>query len=349
MLSEIEKLYKRQEDRKDIMNKVYIVMYHYVRNLKGSRYPNIKGLDYALFKKQIQFFSQKFNVIAMEDIIRYYTEGYSLPQNALLLTFDDGYIDNYTYVWPILLEYKMQGSFFIPAKTFCENCLLDVNKIHFILASTSIDNLCRELYEQLNYYRGGKWNYPSNEELFNKYAVANRFDTKEIIFFKRILQVVLPEELRSIISSNIFKKYVGISEEVMAQELYMNYDQMRLIKKQGGFFGIHGYNHYWMNYLGKDELLMDIDLALHSMGELVDKKEQVINYPYGSYSAEIIEWIQGKGCVLGLSTDVKVANLEEENRFALPRLDTNDFPPKSERFQIIQLDMMYLLKKGIKR
>ncbi len=90
-----------------------------------------------------------------------------------------------------------------------------------------------------------------------------------------------------------------------------------------------------MNYLGKDELLMDIDLALHSMGELVDKKEWVINYPYGSYSAEIIEWIQGKGCVLGLSTDVKVANLEEENRFALPRLDTNDFPPKSERFQII--------------
>ena len=72
--------------------------------------------------------------------------------------------------------------------------------------------------------------------------MANRFDTKETIFFKRILQAILPEELRGIISSNIFKKYVGISEDVMAQELYMNYDQMKVIKRQGGFFGIHGYN-----------------------------------------------------------------------------------------------------------
>lgn len=315
------------------MNKVDIVMYHYVRNLKGSRYPEIKGLDYALFKKQIQFFSENFHVITMEDVIHYYTEGYPLPPNALLLTFDDGYIDNYTYVWPVLLEYKMQGSFFVPAKTFCENCLLDVNKIHFILASTPIEELCRELYEQLDYYRSKEWDYPSNEELFHKYAIANRFDTKETIFFKRILQAVLPEELRGIISSNIFKKYVGISEEVMAQELYMNYDQMKVIKRQGGFFGIHGYNHYWMNHLEKNELLTDIDLALDSMSELVDRKQWVINYPYGSYSENVIEWIQGKGCLLGLSTDVKVADLERDNQFVLPRLDTNDFPPKSENFK----------------
>lgn len=317
------------------MNKVYIVMYHYVRDLKCSRYPEIKGLDYALFKRQIQFFSENFHVVTMEDIIYYYTEGAPLPPNALLLTFDDGYIDNYTYVWPVLLEYKMQGSFFVPAKTFCENCLLDVNKIHFILASASIDKLCKELYEQLDYYRGREWDYPSNKELFEQYAVANRFDAKETIFFKRILQAVLPEELRGLISSNIFKKYVGISEEVMAHELYMNYDQMKLIRKQGGFFGIHGYNHYWMNRLGEKELKDDVNQALDAMNELIDRNQWVINYPYGSYSAEVIDWIQGMGCVLGLSTDVNVADLEQDNRFALPRLDTNDFPPKSENFRIV--------------
>ena len=325
--------YERIE--KGFMNKLYKVMYHYVRNLKGSRYPEIKGLDYVLFKKQIQFFSENFHVVTMEDIIHYYTEGYPLPPNALLLTFDDGYIDNYTYVWPVLLQYKMQGSFFVPAKTFRENCLLDVNKIHFILASASIGELCKELYEQLDYYRGGKWNYPSNQELFHEYAVANRFDTKETIFFKRILQAILPEELRGIISSNIFKKYVGISEDVMAQELYMNYDQMKVIKRQGGFFGIHGYNHYWMNRLEKNKLIEDIDLALDSMGELVNKKQWVVNYPYGSYSSGVIQSIQGKGCVLGLSTDVAVANLEKNNRFSLPRLDTNYFPPKSKNFQLV--------------
>ena len=33
------------------MSKLYIVMYHYVRELQKSRYPEIKGLEYALFKQ----------------------------------------------------------------------------------------------------------------------------------------------------------------------------------------------------------------------------------------------------------------------------------------------------------
>ena len=42
-------------------HKLNIVMYHYVRDLQNSRYPNIKGLDYNLFKKQIEFFEQAFH------------------------------------------------------------------------------------------------------------------------------------------------------------------------------------------------------------------------------------------------------------------------------------------------
>ena len=52
---------------------------------------------------------------------------------------------------------------------------------------------------QMDDYRGGEWDYPSNEELFQQYAVATRFDDKETVFVKRILQVALPEELRGII------------------------------------------------------------------------------------------------------------------------------------------------------
>jgi len=44
-----------------------------------------------------------------------------------------------------LKEHGMQGSFFIPGKTFTENVLLDVNKIHFVLASTPIEQLVKDL------------------------------------------------------------------------------------------------------------------------------------------------------------------------------------------------------------
>ena len=315
------------------MAKLHIVMYHYVRELRHSRYPDIKGLDYKLFKEQIGFFSENFQVVTMEEVIAYYREGYQLPKNALLLTFDDGYMDNFTFVLPVLSEYRMQGSFFVPGKVFREHCLLDVNKIHFLLACRPVEVLCKALSEQLDYYRGKIWDYPSNEELFDEYAVANRFDTKETIFFKRILQAVLPEELRSLISSNLFKKFVDVSEEVLARELYLNYDQMKCMKRQGMHFGIHGYGHYWMNRLEADSLKKDVEQALESMDGLVDQNQWVINYPYGSYSDKVVDMLKGSKCVLGLSTDVRIADLEKDHRYILPRLDANDYPPKSNNYR----------------
>ena len=144
------------------MPKLYIVMYHYVRNLKYSRFPELKGLDLELFKEQIKFLKNNFNIIRMEDVIAYYTENYVLPENAVLLTFDDGYSDNYLNVFPILQEEKLQGSFFIPAKTFIEHQVLDVNKVHFVLASTNINNLIQDLFQELDYYRGREYDIPSN-------------------------------------------------------------------------------------------------------------------------------------------------------------------------------------------
>ena len=43
------------------MSHVTIVMYHYVRDLKRSKYPAIKSLDLALFKEQIKYI-KKYNI-----------------------------------------------------------------------------------------------------------------------------------------------------------------------------------------------------------------------------------------------------------------------------------------------
>ena len=65
-------------------------MYHYVRDLKAGRYPEIKELDYQLFKEQIQWLKKNLGIIKIEYLI------------AALPTFDDAYIDNYMYIFQIL-------------------------------------------------------------------------------------------------------------------------------------------------------------------------------------------------------------------------------------------------------
>lgn len=315
------------------MSKLYISMYHYTRDLIHSRYPNIKGLDKLFFRQQIEFFKNYFNVVTMEQVIDAVEGKSELPEKALLLTFDDGYIDNYTFALPVLEEYGVQGSFFIPGKTFATHQLLDVNKIHYILASANIYELVEDVKKEMDYYRGKEYDFAQTDELFNEYAVANRFDVKETIFVKRILQTILPEKLRNIISSNLFEKYVGVSEEQLAYELYMNEEQIRTMKRHGMFIGFHGYNHYWLGNLSPEQMREDVDLALEALDEFIDRKHWVANFPYGNYNLDVIEYIKIKGACIGLTTDVRVAEIGVDPTLELPRLDCNDFPPKSENYK----------------
>lgn len=310
--------------------KLYTAMYHYTRDLSNSRYPEIKGLDKDLFVKQLDFFMNNFNVLTMEQVIdAWNSPNGELPDRALLLTFDDGYIDNYLTAFPLLKERGLQGSFFIPGKTITENVLLDVNKIHFILASANIYELVSDVKEKMDYYRGNEYDYPSTDELWNHYAIANRFDMAETIFVKRVLQTVLPEKLRGVIASELFEKYIGFPEDKFARELYMNHEQIRLMKNEGMFIGLHGYDHYWLANLSERELHKDIDKMLEVMDEFIDKKEWVLNYPYGNYSDSVISYIESKGCKLGMTTEVRIGEIGKDNRFTIPRFDCNDFPPKS--------------------
>ena len=314
------------------MSELYISMYHYTRDLKHSRYPEIKGLDVNLFREQIAFMKSNFNIVTMEQVLEAISTKEKLPEKALLLTFDDGYADNYTVAMPVLEEYGVQGSFFIPGKTFTTHQLLDVNKIHYVLASANIYNLVEDLNKEMDYYRGQEFQYASTEELFAKYAVASRFDIKETVFVKQMLQTVLPEKLRNIISSKLFAKYVGVTEEQLAYELYMSEEQIRTMKRHGMFIGIHGYDHYWLGNLPVEQMENDISLALDALDEFVDRKQWVMNYPYGNYNKDVLAYISKQGACLGLTTEVRLADIDKDNPLELPRLDCNDFPPKSNNY-----------------
>lgn len=314
------------------MSKLYISMYHYVRDLAHSRYPEIKGMSTHDFRAQLEFFKANFNVVTMEQVIDNVEGNSELPENAMLLTFDDGYMDHFAYAFPILEDLGMQGSFFIPGKTFATHQLLDVNKIHYILASADINELVKDVLDKMNYYRGGEYSYPDNDELWNEYAVASRLDCKETIFVKRMLQTVLPEKLRNQISSDLFEKHVGISEEKLAYELYMTEEQIRTMKRHGMFIGLHGYDHYWLGNLTVDEMKKDISMALDTLDQFIDRKHWVMNYPYGNSSPAVLDYIKSQGACLGMTTEVRIADTKADNRLLLPRLDCIDFPPRSENY-----------------
>jgi len=115
--------------------KLTIVMYHYVRPLALTRFPKIKGLDLPLFEEQLGYLAKHYSLISMEDLIDAIENRCQLPPRPALLTFDDGYLDHYAYVFPRLAERNLHGAFFPVSCAALDRKILDVNKIHFTLAS----------------------------------------------------------------------------------------------------------------------------------------------------------------------------------------------------------------------
>ena len=309
------------------MNNLIIVMYHYVRDLGNSRYPNIKGLDISLFEEQINFFRKYHNIITIEEVIYSIDSGITIPDKSILLTFDDGYLDHYNNVFPILDKYKIQGSFYVASKAITEHTVLDINKIHFILASVEDKlNLVNDLKELVKFYQR-EYQLEDFDYYYKKLAQASRMDTKEVIFIKLLLQVELVEELRINIVDTLFEKYIGMSENAFSRELYMNEEQLKHMLRSGHHIGNHGYNHYWWNSLNKEEMSKELDLSINFLEKLgVDINNWTACYPYGSYDNQSIEMLRKRGCKLAVTTEVDIATTNKNTRFIMPRLDTNDIP-----------------------
>ena len=322
------------------MNKeIKIIMYHYVRDLQASEYPAIKGLDVSIFEKQMKYLTNQYDILRMEDVISAYKTGDDsmLPEQGVLLTFDDGYIDHYEMVYPILKKYGVQGSFFPNGMAVKEHKLLTVNRIHFILAAAEAQDkyfyreLVQECFSLMDEFRTQGVRLKSNEEYYRELAIPNRWDPGEVIFVKRLLQNALPEDIRTAIAKRLFEKYVGIAEDVFAKKLYMNEEQIREMKRDGMFFGLHGYDHYWLGKLTPEKMHEDIEKALDCFQDVIDRECWVMNYPYGNYSAEVLDYIREIGCVLGVSVVVETARLGTHNPLILPRYDANDVFPKGEK------------------
>jgi peptidoglycan/xylan/chitin deacetylase (PgdA/CDA1 family) len=302
-------------------------MYHYVRPIKSSPFPNIKGLEVEYFKRQIEFFQKFFHFISMQDVLDCVYQNKELPHNSILLTFDDGFKDHYQHVFPLLKKLEINAAFFPPALPIVENRVLDVHKIHFILDSTSNYQLIVDEIFHLIKKFSIEFELKKPEEYFSELAISSRFDNKEIVFIKRILQRNLPPTLRSKITDLLFKKFIKESENDFSSKLYMNIDEMHEMVDDGMYFGSHSYSHQWLSYLSSEELKIELDNSIKFCDKVNSgTKNLVMCYPYGDYNQNTITQLIKSGFKAGLTTKVGDATISKPNIFSLERYDTNDFP-----------------------
>lgn len=93
---------------------VPVLMYHSINYEKG----NELRVPKEVFREHMKYLHDKgFSTLTMEEYYNAITKGKKVPKKPVLVTFDDGYKDNYTNGFPILKEYNIKGTIFVITST----------------------------------------------------------------------------------------------------------------------------------------------------------------------------------------------------------------------------------------
>ena len=93
--------------------KVPIVIYHSVADEHRHLW-SFMSLPIRLFERQLMYLKRKaFKTVTLYDVYEYLKSGKSLPAKSIVLTFDDGFLDSWVYVFPLLKKYGMKGTVFV--------------------------------------------------------------------------------------------------------------------------------------------------------------------------------------------------------------------------------------------
>lgn len=87
---------------------VPIIMYHNI--LKSNSRSSKFIVTENQFEEDLKYLKEKgYNTVVMEDLVAYVYDNKPLPEKPIVLSFDDGYYNNYVYAYPLLKEYGFKG------------------------------------------------------------------------------------------------------------------------------------------------------------------------------------------------------------------------------------------------
>ena len=262
-----------------------------------------------VFDRQIAFLSRSFDIIGMDDLTAS-LEGKSLPPSPLLLTFDDGYLDNYQVALPILKKHGARATFFIATSYIDERRLFWWDRINYLIKS------CR---------RGDiDVNYPTRMILDLRAGRAAQTLAIEAMLgvVKNHFALDLPrflEELAIACDVEISRPL----ERALADMHLMTWNEVRGLRAAGMDVQSHTLTHRVLQTLGPAELAQELSESRMILESALREPVRAVSYPVGSaasYSDAIRNAVRAAGYQVGFSNRAGVNRWSEFDPLDVKRL-----------------------------
>ena len=301
-----------------LRRRVVILMYH--RVFESSSDPWELCVSPGHFGEHLEVLSRNYQVLSLNELVGLLKSA-QLPKRGVVLTFDDGYADNFWNAKPLLEKYE------VPATVFITSGRLDSP------AEFWWDDLERALLQpeklpkslQLR-IQGRSYEWP----------VTNS-DERELAYMAihQILQPLSASE-RAPVMAELF---AWADVDPMGRPDYRTLTTAELTKLAQSEFidiGAHTVTHPFLSVMSKDHQSAEIVGSRKKLENIIGNRVDTFSYPYGNFSAETVGIDAAAGFVTALTTDENVvrggANLLLLGRFGVGDWGGDRFKHRLDEF-----------------
>jgi len=241
--------------------------YHHIFKTKNSYHPD--DLSVNEFEVQMKFLNSHFNILPIKDALSL-LEQKKLPPKTLVITFDDGYEDNYTNAVPILEKFRCSATFFISTEGVDKGYLWN-----------DVIEQCIKRTDQT---------IISAEIIGEDIKIAT--DAEKISAYHKLLNhLKFKANLERRTFIELLKNQLNVFD---FQTTMMNCSQIRTLHNKNFEIGAHTHTHTILSTESDEDCYKELEKNKNKLQNIINQSVNYLAFPNGLFQRDFNE----KHCVL---------------------------------------------------
>ena len=278
-----------------------VLTYHRVDELGARPWldPGLISATPESFREQMDYLAAYYQPVQMKDVItaietRNHT---GLPPRAVLVTFDDAYFDFQEHAWPILKQYGIPVTLFVPtaypdqpAHTFWWDDLYQ-----------AVQNTSRN--DSLN-------------TLIGRLSLSKTSRNQTYKSLKNYLKTLKHAEAVSRVKQ--LCKDLGVQPTT---NCILDWASLRKLSVEGVTLGAHTRTHPLMNRVTVEEAREEAVSSLQDLEREIGSILPICAYPSGQFTEEVVTMLESEGFRLAFTTERGINNIRHTHPLRMSRIN----------------------------
>lgn len=294
----VDLLEKSKGERENLFR---VLTYHRVDHPEAQPRldPGLVSASPEAFEAQMKYLATNYEVVSALDIERAFESGSKegLPARAVTVTFDDAYCDFAEHAWPILKQYRIPVTLFVPT-AFPDH----PERLFW----------WDRVFDAIQLTKKGELNASAGSLPINTSAQRNQ----AYRFLKNHIKT-LPNDL-AIKEVDQICNQLGVSPQ---ENCVLGWDSLRKLSKEGVTLGAHTRTHPIMNSLTLADMYEETIGSKQDIHREIGFVPEVFAYPSGIHNNNAVQAVENAGFTLAFTTERGTNNIGTADRFRLRRIN----------------------------